>query len=145
MGDNVISDGELVFSITSPDDDSNTTYSAGTTAGQVILEDVTFTMERDNTMYHGIGNDEPQGMSYGNKTYSLSTETIVNEDIAQLVVEMYNNGRSATDGVLRSDGALEVNIGKIDWNSVEKSASDDGDVTLSIDADCRDVTLNEDN
>jgi hypothetical protein len=150
MGDNIIDDGDLVitFGRTARQNDGslNTAIKdkqAGGETGQLIITDVSLTMERDNTNYHGIGNKDPTAMGYGNKTYTLSSESIVNDAIADVVVTWYKNDQTPQDAVLRADGTLEAVIEKVDWNSVDKSATDDGDVTLSIDADARGVTLNK--
>lgn len=136
MGDNIIDDGDLIVKLGGE--------MAGGETGQLVINDVSLTIERDNDPKHGIGNKDPVGMGYGNKTYSLSSESVVETAIADIVTDMYLNDQSPKEAVLRSDGALEASIGKIDWNSIEKSASDDGEVTLSIDADGRDVILSRD-
>lgn len=138
MGDEIIDDGDLIFNY----DGVTSSGEAADESGQLILESVSLTVERDNDPKHGISNKEPQAMSYGNKTYTLSFEGHVNEAIADVVVAMYLDDQTPRDADLRSEGAMEATIGKIDWNSVEKSGSDDGDVTLSVDADCRNVDLN---
>lgn len=114
---------------------------AGGQKGQLILNDVTFGGERDNTVYHGIGHDEPQDLGRGNKSYTLSHEQVLNEAAARLLVELVENDSQPDEAEVRAAGVLKANIGKIDWNSFDWEASDGGDVTISIDCDCRDVEL----
>lgn len=133
MGENIIDDGDLVFTLGDK--------SGGDETGQLIISDVSLTISRDNDPTHGIGNKEPQGIKYGNKTYELSKESHENEAVADLVAEMYNNDTNPTDAALRSEGGMDAEIGVVVWNEVSKEASDGGDVLLSIDADCREVEL----
>lgn len=114
---------------------------AGGQKGQLILTDVGFGGERDNTNYHGIGNDEPQDLGKGNKTYTLSTENVLNEAAARLLIELVENDAQPDEAEIRANGVLKGNIGKVDWNSFDWDASDGGDVTVSLECDCRDVDL----
>lgn len=116
---------------------------AGGQKGQLILNDVGFGGERDNTVYHGIGNDEPQELGTGNKTYSLSIENILNESAATLLIELVENDAQPDEAEIRANGVLKANIGKIDWNSFDWNSQDGGDVTVSLDCDCRQVELTE--
>lgn len=126
MGDGVTSDSELEIEISDAQ--------AGTTQGQLILDDVEWRKERDNDPKHGIGNDEPQGMRYGNKTYMVSATAILNEAAADMMLAA--KGTAILEGVLRTPN-LEVDVGKLDWNDVRTEASDDGDVTVSVEFDAR--------
>ncbi|MDB9285387.1 hypothetical protein PN494_00170 [Halorubrum ezzemoulense] len=115
---------------------------AGTTRGQLILDDVEFNKTRDNDPKHGIGNDEPQGIRYGNKTYSVSTTAHLNGASAELMLSA--EGQDILTATLRTPN-LEVNVGKLDWNDVTVEASDDGDVTVAFDFDARQYDENERN
>ena len=126
MGDGVTSDNELEVTISDAE--------AGTTRGKLILDDVEFRKERDNDPKHGIGNDDPQGMRYGNKTYHVSTTNILNDAAADLMLDA--QGTEILTAVLRTPN-LEVDVGKLDWNDVRLEASDDGDVTMSAEFDAR--------
>lgn len=126
MGDGVTSDNELVVTVSDAE--------AGTTRGQLILDDVEFNKTRDNDPKHGIGNDEPQGIRYGNKTYSVSHTAHLNDAAAELMLDA--EGQDILTAVLRTPN-LEVNVGKLDWNDVTLEAADDGDVTVSMDFDAR--------
>lgn len=137
MGDNIIDDGNLVITVAGE--------SAGDEAGQLILSDITLSSERDNTNYHGLGNRDTQAIGFGNKEHTLSFEGIVEETIADVIVDMYENDETVQDADIIADGALAAEIGVVVWNSVETGASDGDDVTLSVEADCRDVDLRRDN
>jgi len=126
MGDGVTSDSELEITVGDK--------AAGTTRGQLILDDVEWRKERDNDPKHGIGNDEPQGMRYGNKTYSVSSTSILNGAAADLALSIDDD--DVLTATLRTPNLI-VDVGKLDWNDVRIEASDDGDVTLSADFDAR--------
>jgi hypothetical protein len=132
MGDGVTSDSELEIKIADAE--------AGTTKGQLILDDVEWRKERDNDPKHGIGHDEPQGMRYGNKTYSVSATAILNGAAANLALSIDDD--AILTGTLKTPN-LTVNVGKLDWNDVRVEASDDGDVTMSADFDARQYTERE--
>jgi predicted secreted protein len=128
MGDGVTDDKELVIKIADSE--------AGTTKGQLIIDDIEFSGERDNTEYAGIGNDTTQGVGYGNKTYSLSTTSILNGAAADLALNV--TGDDTVGGFVRTPN-MQYHLGKLDWNSFDVSASDDGDVTFSCDFNVRNV------
>ena len=132
MGDGVTSDNELEIEISDAE--------AGTTQGQLILDDVEWRKERDNDPKHGIGHDEPQGMRYGNKTFHVSATSIMNESAAGLVTDAEE--QNILTGTLRTPN-LEIDVGKLDWNDVSVEATDDGDVTLSVDFDAREYEESE--
>jgi len=125
MGDGVTDEQELVITIGSGQ--------AGGKQGQVIMEDITYNAERDNTHHHGLGNDESQGISYGNKTQTVDSTQTVNETVAGLIDDYMG------DGTLT--GSIEmpnktVDLGKLHWNNLELEASDgDGAPTLSVSFD----------
>lgn len=132
MGDGVTSDSELVITIGDAQ--------AGGVEGQLILDDVEYQKERDNDPKHGIGNDKPQGMRYGNITYNVSATAVLNEAAADLALQLKRGGQNGEHPVL--SGQLNtpnatINVGKLDWNDIRIEASDDGDVTMSADFDAR--------
>ena len=131
MGDGVTDDKDLVVRLGGEQ--------AGGVTGQLILSDVTFTIERDNTEHTGIGNEEAQAKSYGDPEASLSAEGMVNDALAREMKSLYDNKETPPRAYIRSQGTFEWSIGKMDWNSLETSASDDGDVTMSLDAGCREL------
>lgn len=150
MGDGVTDDKDMIISIGSPvgsdsysNDDTVDQRKAGGSGGQLILNDVSFSGERDNTNHIGIGNDKSQGMSYGNKNHSASYEGILEKKLGQLLVALYENDNTPQKAYIRSSGVLEASIGKLDWNSFEWNATDDGDIVISFDADCRNVELKD--
>lgn len=132
MGDGVTSDNELEIEISDAE--------AGTTQGQLILDDVEWRKERDNEPKHGIGNETPQGIRYGNKTYHVSATAIMNEEAAGLVTDA--DGQEILTGTLRTPN-LEIDVGKLDWNDVRVEANDDGDVTVSVEFDAREYNEQE--
>lgn len=115
---------------------------AGGTDGQLLLEDVEFSKERDNDPKHGIGNDTPQGISHGNITYNVSTSALLNGESADLVRNL--DPYTPLSAELRlsddADADIEVVQTKLDWNSVSIEATDDGDIVLSLDFDARGPT-----
>lgn len=129
MGDGVTSDNELVVRIGG--------QSAGSTAGQLILDDVEYNKTRDNEEKHGIGNAEPQGIRYGNRTYSVSATGIANQSTAGMLNEARDD--NIITGVLRTPNKT-ISFGKLDWNDVTVEATDDGDVTVSVDFNAREVS-----
>lgn len=129
MANGITDDGELVIRIDE--------QQAGGESGQLILTDATFTLDRSNSEHVGIGNDTTQAVSYGNTTASVSVEGQTTESMANLVVNLWEN-RTSPSSVFFRGNFLETRGGKMDWNNMEWSISDDGDATLSIDANLRD-------
>jgi len=134
MGDGLTDDGDLVIRIDSE--------KAGGDSGQLILSDASIGIERSNELRTGIGNKTPQAARYGNQAGTVSAEGDVNEAMARLLESLYVNDESPTDVFFRGD-VLEVRGGKMDWNNLETSASDDGGYTAAIDADLRDFDLEQ--
>lgn len=132
MGDGITSENELVITISDEE--------AGTTKGQLILEDVEYRMERDNEQKHGIGNDTPKGISYGNKECYVSHTAILNESAADLAMTLADD--DTVEGMLRTPN-MEIDVGKLDWNDWNVSASDDGDVTFEVEFDAREFEVVE--
>lgn len=133
MGDNIVDDGQMVVQVAG--------QQAGGEAGQLILNNVNFAKERENTNAHGIGNKEPQGMKFGNITYTFSSESQLNEAAADLLREL-SDGDDATEptnAFIRAEDTVEVRIGKIYWNTVEWDSNDDGDIIVTVNGDCMDV------
>jgi len=141
---NVIAEGDLVIELTQPAVDESSSevgMQAGGEGGAAVINDVTLTFERETTMHHGIGNDEPVDHSSGNKTYSLDEEADLSRVVYETLREMYRQDIPA-EGVIIDDGeeiVVDVNIGKIVWNTIEMAASDGDDVTVNLQADCYDV------
>lgn len=133
----VIDEGQLVVKI----GDSK----AGGVDGQLILDDVTFGMSRDNEDKHGVGNYFPQGTSHGNITFSVSTTAMLNGESARLVKEDISV-TTPLEGELRapdpdSDGTLmKVAETKLEWNDISVEATDDGDALVSFDFNARGTT-----
>ena len=115
---------------------------AGGTDGQLIIEDVTFSGERDNTEYSGIGNEDTQAIGYGNKQYNLSFTQYFDGDGAGSQLLRDIDSDTQMSGFIRGPDN-EINIGRMDWSSFDYEASDDGDVTLAVDMTVRNVDITD--
>jgi len=103
--------------------------------GQLVIDDVELSTSRDNRNRHGIGNEDPQYIEKGNKTYTFSTTSMMNSAAAQALVRIDDGDAEADTIYIRDD---EVFTGQADgmvFNDLTTSASDDGDTTVAIDAD----------
>jgi hypothetical protein len=108
----------------------------GSTDGQLIIDSVELERSRDNRVRHGIGNEEPQEIEKGNKTYTFSTTTYMNSAAARALERIFD-GAAETQAVYVVDNEApwkEKASGMV-FNSLTTSASDDGDTTVDIDAD----------
>lgn len=128
MGDGVTDDKDLLIKLGSKQ--------AGGVKGQLIIDDINFNGERDNTEYSGIGNEGTTGIGYGNETYALSFTEILNDAGAELIDETI--GDEPISGIVRTPN-YEFNLGKLDWNNFDFDASDDGDTTFAADFNVRNV------
>lgn len=103
--------------------------------GQLIIDDVELSRSRDNRTRHGIGNEEPQEIEKGNKTYTFSTTCYMNRAAANAMKRIHD-GQALTDAVyVRDDGIWKERADGMVTNDVTTSASDGGDTTVSVDAD----------
>lgn len=103
--------------------------------GQLLIDDVELQRSRDNRVRHGIGNDEPQEIEKGNKTYTFSTTCFMNSAAAQALNRIFE-GDAETDAVyIRDDGVFEDSADGLVFNDLTISSSDGGDTTVEIDAD----------
>jgi hypothetical protein len=134
----------------------------GGSEGQLLLSDVTVSGSRDNTLIYGIGNKQPQEVDPGNEEFSMSVEQYMTKEAAELLREIVNNtptpessdgaddvipnistgGQSIDAAYLLFGDGLEMTIGDFRWNDFEINASEDGEVTVSLDADLLNVELN---
>jgi len=110
-------------------------HKGGGDDGQLIIDDVELNEGRDNRIRHGIGNDDPQNIERGNKTYTFSTTTIMSEKAAA-ALRRIENGQAETDAIYVEEAGnwKGVSDGMV-FNDLSVSASDGGDTTASIDAD----------
>jgi hypothetical protein len=108
----------------------------GGDSGQLIIDDVELEQSRDNRIRHGIGNSEPQQIEKGNNTYTFSTTTYMSDAAAQ-ALQAIKNGNAETQAVFIEDGAgnFKQSASGMVFNTLNTSASDDGDTTVEIDAD----------
>lgn len=110
--------------------------------GQLILDDVELSESRDNRTRVGIGNEEPQVIERGNKTYAFSTTAFMNEAAAR-ALKAIDRGEAETQAIyLRDDDVFEGTADGMVTNDLTVSASDDGDTTVAIDGDLIGVDWN---
>lgn len=103
--------------------------------GQLIIDDVELSESRDNRTRHGIGNEDPQTIERGNKTYTFSTTCFMNE-AASDAIKAIKNGDALTEAVyIRDDGVFTGKSNGFVFNDLTVSSSDGGDTTVAIDAD----------
>ena len=108
----------------------------GGDSGQLIIDDVELEHSRDNRVRHGIGNEQPQQIERGNLTYTFSTTAYMNEAAASALREI-SAGNAETQAVFvrDSNGVFEDTADGMVVNTLNISASDDGDTAVEIDAD----------
>lgn len=117
----------------------------GGDSGQLIIDDVELEQSRDNRVRHGIGNEEPQQIEKGNKTYTFSTTTYMSNAAANALQNIVN-GDAETQAVFVKDAPgngsptdaqnnFTQEADGMVFNTLNTSASDDGDTTVEIDAD----------
>lgn len=143
----VLTDADLLLRINNND---------GGSEGQLLLENVTFSGSRDNSMIYGIGNKRAQDVDPGNEEFTISVDMYMNQRAAAMlrrIVEGEATGPTAGYGgssgsdldvaYLLLDGAIEATIRDFRWNSFDIDVSEDGEVSVSLEADCLGVSLNE--
>jgi len=110
------------------------TEKGGGTDGQLIIDDVELSQSRDNRERHGIGNEEPQYIEKGNKSYSFSTTCMMNTAAAR-ALKRIEDGNATTDTIyIKDDDVFTEQADGMVFNDLTVSASDDGDTSVSIDA-----------
>lgn len=111
-------------------------HKGGGDDGQLIIDSVELERSRENRVRHGIGNEEPQEIEKGNKTYTFSATNYMNASAAA-ALEAIESGAAETQAVFVKDsqGNYEDKADGMVFNTLTTSASDDGDVTVDIDAD----------
>lgn len=130
MGIDVIEEGQLKVRVGSE--------TAGGNSGQVVMNDVTLSASRDNTDYSGIGNDTVTAKKFGTPNYEFDTEQILNKAAAQMLHDVVTGVEKETEFLVNGE-VIEFRAGECDWSDWEFNASDDGDVTVSISGELRDV------
>jgi len=117
----------------------------GGSDGQLIIDDVELSSSRDNRVRHGIGNEDPQEIERGNKTYTFSTTCMMNEAAAQAMAGIRDGTlESKAVYVQESGGKWKDKATKMVWNDITLSSSDGGDTTVAIDADLFGLTMSGD-
>jgi len=112
---------------------------AGGDDGQLVLDDVEIGNSRDNRRRVGIGNDTTQYIEEGNPDPTFSTTAMLNEASAQALKEIDNGNAVAQEVYVRDDGNITGQASGMVTNDVTLSSSDDGDTTVSVDADLVDL------
>lgn len=107
----------------------------GGTDGQLVIDDVELEQSRDNRNRHGIGNDDPQWIEKGNKTYTFSTTAFMSSASAQALEDIDAGNAEAEAVYIRDDDVFAGKAPGMVFNTLNVSASDDGDTTVQIDAD----------
>lgn len=116
---------------------------AGGTDGQLVLDSVELEETRDNRERVGIGNDAPQAIERGNKSYNFSTTAYMNSAAAR-ALKRIKRGQAETDAVyIRDDDVFVEKADGMVYNTLNTSSSDDGDTTVEIDADLLGIELLE--
>jgi len=111
------------------------TKKAGAADGQLIIDDVEMSQSRDNRIRHGIGNENPQNIEKGNRTYTFSTTAHMN-DAAISAINKIDNGTAETKTVyIKENGTFSQEATEIVFNDITTSSSDGGDTTVSVDGD----------
>lgn len=112
-------------------------------SGQLVIDDVEISQSRDNRIRHGIGNEDPQNIEKGNRTYTFSTTTMMSSSAASALKSIDEGTAETQEVYIKEDGVWEETASGMVFNDLTTSASDDGDVTVSIDADLLGVTYTE--
>ena len=107
----------------------------GGSDGQLIIDDVELSQSRDNRVRHGIGNQDPQNIEKGNRTYTFSTTTHMNETAIK-AIRRIDSGEAETQAIyMKVDGVFSEEATGMVFNDITTSSSDGGDTTVSIDGD----------
>jgi len=116
----------------------------GSADGQLVIEDVELNEARDNRNRHGIGNEDPQYIEKGNKTYTFDTTAHMNSGAVDALKNI-DNGDAETQAVyMKHEGQWEGSAAGLVTNDITASSSDGGDTTLSISADLLGVEWTDD-
>lgn len=110
--------------------------------GQLVIDDVELSESRDNRVRHGIGNEDPQTIEKGNRTYTFSTTSFMSESAAE-AIKSIKRGDALTQAVyIQDSGVFKGTSSGFVFNDLTVSSSDGGDTTVSIDADLLGVSWN---
>ncbi len=112
-------------------------------SGQLVIDDVEFGQSRDNRVRHGIGNSDPQNIEKGNRTYTFSTTTMMSPSAVEALKNIDDGTAETQEVYIKENGEWEETASGLVFNDLTTSASDDGDVTVSIDADLLGVTYTD--
>jgi hypothetical protein len=109
--------------------------------GSLVIDDVELERSRDNRVRHGIGHEEPQSIERGNNTYTFSTTCFMNDAAARAMKRIHDGKATADTVYIREEGTFTETADGMMTNTVNTSASDDGDTTVQIDADLMGLTM----
>jgi len=107
----------------------------GGSDGQLIIDDVELSQSRDNRIRHGIGNEDPQNIEKGNRTYTFSTTTHMNATAIDAIRNIDNGDAETQTVYMKVDGVFSEEATGLVFNDITTSSSDGGDTTVSIDGD----------
>lgn len=111
----------------------------GGSDGQLVIDDVELSVSRDNRIRHGIGNEDPQYIEKGNKTYTFSTTTMMTTAAANALANIDSGDAETQTVYLKDDDVITGQSEGMVFNDLTFSSSDDGDTTVSVDADLLNV------
>lgn len=107
----------------------------GSSDGQLVIDDVELQRSRDNRVRHGIGNEDPQHIERGNRTYNFSTTSFMNSAAARALERIDDGDAVAQEIYVRDGDVFKDKASGMVFNDLTTSSSDGGDTTVSIDAD----------
>lgn len=113
---------------------------AGGSSGQLVLDDVEISNSRDNRRRVGIGNDTTQYIEKGNPDPTFSTTAMLNDAAAKALKNIDDGTAEASKVYVKEGSTIEGSASGMITNDVTLSSSDDGDTTVSIDADLVDLS-----
>lgn len=111
----------------------------GGSDGQLVIDDVELSVSRDNRIRHGIGNSDPQYIEKGNKTYTFSTTTMMTSAAANALANIDSGDAETQTVYLKDNDVITGQSEGMVFNDLTFSSSDDGDTTVSVDADLLNV------
>jgi len=116
----------------------------GSSDGQLVIEDVELSESRDNRIRHGIGNEHPQYIEKGNKEYTFSTTNHMNSGAVDALKNIDSGDATTQEVYIKDDGQWSGTATGLVMNDLTVSASDDGDTTVSVDADLTGIFWSDD-
>jgi len=103
--------------------------------GQLVIDDVELSISRDNRDRVGIGNEDPQYIEKGNRSYTFSTTAMMNDAAARALRRIERGDAETQEIYIRDEDVFTEKAGGMVFNDLTVGASDGGDTTVDIDAD----------